>query len=297
MDFKPGEGASPFPCTVAAAVQALVLECSWRVDDAWSKLQIMLASPSGHGDDTDPCDVVLTRDEPSERVVVRFVPMPVTPLRAVALGMDHFGSPAGELIVWDMPCFKRICELSWPSYVEQVRKDVRRTPFFRHGVTSSGTLPQRLEAQPRVPSQRGGYSNERLEEKGCSFAGLQPSSKRYGDSDLVPQVNPFELVQSGRAGGHLDTSGGGMYAGPNSSIFGGLRPRHQLPSSSTCDPARGYARFDHPCPPLVFGNYPSGMFPGEPNPDHLRPWTNDEVPPFGGPRLNLRPTKGHGDLF
>lgn len=108
----------------------------------------------------------------------------------------------------------------------------------------------------------------------------------YGQADLTPTGGNFGFSREGSVvGAPNGVPTGGMIMGPRSGVFnnptGGL--------FGATDPATlGLARFDPPFPfgpnGSAGGGHAPGLFPGEPNPDHLRPFNNDALPPFGGNR-------------
>lgn len=124
-----------------------------------------------------------------------------------------------------------------------------------------------------------------LQPRGFVPAPLPPDNRgfRPGDPDLVPGA-PWGsgIPRGGGFGGN-----GGMWVGPDSALFWPSRgvPHH---------PGGGFlpgARFDPPFPPGLgphsgtppfggmFGPGPGNVFPGEPDPDHLRPINNNALPP------------------
>lgn len=110
-----------------------------------------------------------------------------------------------------------------------------------------------------------------------NYSQLRPTpASRYGENDIAPGGNPMGFDRSG-VPAQSGPFGSGMMVGPHSSIFqpGGAE-------------ASGLGRFDPIHPPLrgrrgggvPFGG-PNTVFPGEPDPDHLRPFLNNSQPQGG----------------
>ncbi|CUF90057.1 Hypothetical protein, putative, partial [Bodo saltans] len=129
-----------------------------------------------------------------------------------------------------------------------------------------------------------------------------PSAFDYGRSDITPTGGDGGFARQGgvpvaaTAGfGAGGVQGGGMMFGPQSSIFQQQQQPAASQFGSSADPTRGLARYD----PITTGGLPGSgpfpyaggvgvganipqIFPGEPDADHLRPWTNGEGFPRGG---------------
>jgi hypothetical protein len=133
-----------------------------------------------------------------------------------------------------------------------------------------------------------------------------PSVSSYGRSDLMPTGGDGGFSRQGGTPiaasreGPTFGAGGGMIFGPQNPIF---QPANFGGSPSLgSDPTAGLARYD----PITTGGVlprggggfgvplPSpGVFPGEPDADHLRPWTNG-APECFGPRGGFGRGRGRG---
>lgn len=132
--------------------------------------------------------------------------------------------------------------------------------------------------QPQLP--RGGFGGDAPQQPPPPLVGRG----RFGDSDLMPAGT----VPVGR--------GGGMLVGPNSALFAGRGGGGNDGFGSGAGVGGGVPDFG-----AQFGRYspmfpgdnrggrggrggggPANVFPGEPDPDHLRPFSNNQLPPRGG---------------
>jgi hypothetical protein len=130
---------------------------------------------------------------------------------------------------------------------------------------------------------------------------VSTTSADYGRSDLEPTGGSGGFA---RHGGYPIGStpgravGGGMMLGPQHPIFGAGPPSF----ANGGDPAGGLARYDdittggRQALAPRFGGPPGQqiVFPGEPDPDHLRPWQNDELDPLRGLVSRGRGGRGRG---
>lgn len=184
-----------------------------------------------------------------------------TPLPVVAHSSDHEGA----------------VNLS-AQYAAQLRRNETFNHFLDHCVGLERHLQSSISSQ--LPHHQQTHTTPALP-VGIPAAFANRSSAPL--SDLAPAGGDGGFTRGGAVAGGppngnaaFGAGGGSAWIGPNHPVFGAVGPQQQLQ-----DPSRGLARFDPPFPGNIrggvggFGVMPSAqVFPGDPDADHLRPWTN-----------------------
>lgn len=238
---------------------AEVLPCEWDSRSLDATLPCALQAPQSRG-----------------VISVKFVPMPGS---VVALLSDGFSIPM-MFAVSDGD--------ATPAQTAQIQELARiaRSRF----VDTSAVAETEIDSAPRAPRDATRCDvlppNPQTALPPGGFGELRPRSG--GFSDLVPGGGAPGFGPSGFS--TRPSRGGGMLIGPDSEVFrgqpggsgfGGLRPGGAI----------GFGRYDpiHPGQRPVPGPGGINTFPGEPDPDHLRPPNNNGMPQF--------PTRGRGGVF